>query len=435
MCKYLSRKKIKSFYFRGTKTAQPALQVCSVISDNTYLSDTSKAERTRGGESRESLPSSSERRQLKSHTSGNKQFKESCQKRVTKETRIPFFIPRLTRGYCTSLKHSCCEQYDYVSLLRYAENSHDHFHIELSVHWLLLQGMQKQMRIPGSEHGVNDHGQSQSVLDVICEIFTNSFFHVYILFHHDRLQGLQSPEMRWEFMKVSHWQLNCWGCILRRKAIIMLFVTIGWSFPGSKSLLLGHLDRCWALNSILMKTSCGHHNFFERFLTRMWLCVKPELKSSCPNVKEASFLFLCWVYVWCYGVCKVKWWLKKIPLTCWTTYDGGSRPGLFFLEWQTVFKGNIILWSLSNIVTHLCPDFCMPLYMYGEEERKGGGNNDCLLSETAAKFIVGYLRMSSALWLDFVTQNQVGGKSEDQEENPQHHEVYIELGIFHVQQQ
>lgn len=93
MCKYLSRKKIKSFYFRGTKTAQPALQVSSVISDNTYLSDTSKAERTRGGESRESLPSSSERRQLKSHTSRNKQFKESCQKSVTKETSIPFFYP------------------------------------------------------------------------------------------------------------------------------------------------------------------------------------------------------------------------------------------------------------------------------------------------------------------------------------------------------
>lgn len=39
----------------------------------------------------------------------------------------------------------------------------------------------------------------------------------------------------------------------------------------------------------------------------------------------------------------------------------------------------------------------MPLYMYGEEELKEGGNNGCLLSETAAKFIVGYLRMPSAL--------------------------------------
>lgn len=117
----------------------------------------------------------------------------------------------------------------------------------------------------------------------------------------------------------------------------------------------------------------------------------------------------------------------------------GVDQDFFFLEWQTVFKGNIILCSLSNVVTHffshLCPDLCMPLYMYGEEELKEGGNNDCLLSETAAKFIVGYLRMSSALWLDFVTQNQVGGKSEDQEENPQHHEVHVELGIFHVQQQ
>lgn len=42
--------------------------------------------------------------------------------------------------------------------------------------------------------------------------------------------------------------------------------------------------------------------------------------------------------------------------------------------------------------------------------------------------------MPSALWLNFVTKDQIGGQSEDQEENTQHHEVYIELGIFHIQQ-
>lgn len=42
--------------------------------------------------------------------------------------------------------------------------------------------------------------------------------------------------------------------------------------------------------------------------------------------------------------------------------------------------------------------------------------------------------MPSALWLNFVTKDQVSGQSEDQEENTQHHEVYIELGIFHIQQ-
>lgn len=38
------------------------------------------------------------------------------------------------------------------------------------------------------------------------------------------------------------------------------------------------------------------------------------------------------------------------------------------------------------------------------------------------------------LWLDFVAQNQVSGESEDQEENPQHHEVYVKLCVLHVQQ-
>lgn len=42
--------------------------------------------------------------------------------------------------------------------------------------------------------------------------------------------------------------------------------------------------------------------------------------------------------------------------------------------------------------------------------------------------------MPSALWLNFVTKDQIGGQSEDQEENTQHHEVYIELSIFHIQQ-
>lgn len=117
----------------------------------------------------------------------------------------------------------------------------------------------------------------------------------------------------------------------------------------------------------------------------------------------------------------------------------GVDQDFFFLSDRLFSKvtSYCVVWAMlwHIFFSHLWPDFCMPLYMYGEEELKEGGNNDYLLSETAAKFIVGYLRMSSALWLDFVTQNQVGGKSEDQEENPQHHEVHVELGIFHVQQQ
>lgn len=38
------------------------------------------------------------------------------------------------------------------------------------------------------------------------------------------------------------------------------------------------------------------------------------------------------------------------------------------------------------------------------------------------------------LWLDFVAQNQVSGESEDQEENPQHHEVHVKLCVLHIQQ-
>ncbi len=38
------------------------------------------------------------------------------------------------------------------------------------------------------------------------------------------------------------------------------------------------------------------------------------------------------------------------------------------------------------------------------------------------------------LWLDFVAQNQISSQSEDQEEDPQHHEVHVELRILHIQQ-
>ena len=38
------------------------------------------------------------------------------------------------------------------------------------------------------------------------------------------------------------------------------------------------------------------------------------------------------------------------------------------------------------------------------------------------------------LKLDFAAQDQVSSQSEDQEENPQHYEVHVELCILHIQQ-
>lgn len=71
------------------------------------------------------------------------------------------------------------------------------------------------------------------------------------------------------------------------------------------------------------------------------------------------------------------------------------------------------------------------MYKGSKKDKKLKG---CLISESATINSGGYHRMPSALWLHFVTKDQVGGQSEDQEENTQHHEVYIELGIFHIQQ-
>lgn len=37
-----------------------------------------------------------------------------------------------------------------------------------------------------------------------------------------------------------------------------------------------------------------------------------------------------------------------------------------------------------------------------------------------------------SFWLYFVPKNQVGGESQDEEENPQYDEVHVKLGIFYI---
>ncbi len=37
-----------------------------------------------------------------------------------------------------------------------------------------------------------------------------------------------------------------------------------------------------------------------------------------------------------------------------------------------------------------------------------------------------------SLWLYFVSKNQVGGESQNEEENPQYNEVHVKLGIFYI---
>ena len=48
-----------------------------------------------------------------------------------------------------------------------------------------------------------------------------------------------------------------------------------------------------------------------------------------------------------------------------------------------------------------------------------------------------FLSVSSrnlSLRLDLVAEDEVGGQSQDEEENPQGNEVHVEFGILHVQQ-
>lgn len=124
MCKYLSRR--NSNHSSSVAQKPPSLNFKYLaLFSTTHICQTSAKQREREKKNDISFHGSA-RRQLKSHTRGNKLFKVSCQKSVTTETNIPV----LTVGYCTSPKHSCCNQFDEDGLLHQAVNSsHACFHI------------------------------------------------------------------------------------------------------------------------------------------------------------------------------------------------------------------------------------------------------------------------------------------------------------------
>lgn len=58
----------------------------------------------------------------------------------------------------------------------------------------------------------------------------------------------------------------------------------------------------------------------------------------------------------------------------------------------------------------------------------------CFLTLLSIQIHLWFLLDILTLRLDFVTQNQVGGQSEDKKKDAQHHEVNIKLCILHIQQ-